>query len=239
MWNKVLDLLYPPVCEFCDTALDAAESLCAPCQDSLLRITAPFCQKCSEPFDGNITDSFDCPNCFGIEFHFDFARSALRSAEKTRELILNFKYQRRFYLARELSTLIHQTLSEDPRLSDLPSDTVIIPVPLHWWREQKRTSNQSFEIARQLGLAVGYPVIKAIKRQRYTITQTRLTRKQRLQNLKGAFLLREKHLPDIKGRTILLIDDVFTTGSTAHECAKLLKSEGNAAKVIVLTALRG
>ncbi|MGJ8696449.1 MAG: ComF family protein [Verrucomicrobiaceae bacterium] len=239
MIRKLLDWCFPPLCEVCSTLLDEGHSLCSSCADSLLRIEAPFCRTCGEAFDGQIEGDFDCPNCANLTFAFDFARSPLLATGPARQLIHALKYQSRFYLAPELAPFLMEVLKNDPRLASLPANTVIIPVPLHWWRRQRRHGNQALELARAFSPLSGLPLLPALKRRRATPTQTRLTRKERLSNLKNAFEIRPKDLDQLQDATVLLIDDVFTTGSTAHECARLLTKKAAVKRVIVLTLLRG
>ncbi len=239
MIAHVLDIFFPPLCELCREVLREGHSLCGDCAANLKRIESPFCQKCGEPFDGQIESHFSCPNCSTIELAFDFARSPLQAAGPARELIHALKYRSRFYLADEFAPFFMELLEQDERLSDLPQNTLVVPVPLHWWRQQIRQGNQANEIAKSFCQSSGLPFLPALQRIRRTETQTRLTRKQRLSNLHNAFRIREKMREKLTGATVILIDDVFTTGSTAHECARLLKKKASVERVIVLTLLRG
>jgi ComF family protein len=234
-----LDFLYPPSCHLCRAPLRDGRYLCADCHENLPRITSPLCRQCGLSFDGTQDDPASCPNCRGRSFAFDFARSALLARDGARELVHAFKYERRLHLHRELAGLAAEAM-EDERLGPA-SDWVLVPVPLHWRRQQWRWFNQAHELARGLAKLHDLPLRRALKRSRYTTQQTLLSRGQRLQNLKGAFRLSqsEKRREFLRGRAVLLVDDVFTTGSTAHECARILREEAGAEKVVVLTALRG
>ena len=112
-----------------------------------------------------------------------------------------------------------------------------MPVPLHRSRQMERQFNQAEEIARSIAIETGLPVSRLLKRVRRTETQTRLSRRQRMENLRGAFMLREP-FPGIVPPGFLLVDDVFTTGSTVDECAKVLRKAG-ASRIAVLTVMRG
>lgn len=116
-------------------------------------------------------------------------------------------------------------------------DWHLVPVPLHARRLRERRFNQSAELARTLAKLSGLPVLDLLHRSRYTTAQATLTRKQRLENLAGAFTLKPRAPQNIPSH-ILLVDDVFTTGSTAHECALALKKAG-AHRIAVLTVARG
>lgn len=239
-FSRLLDLIYPPSCVLCSEGLQDGRSLCAVCRESLPRLTSPFCSVCGEGFDGRIDGEFECPNCRDLSFAFEFARPALFYDERTLGLIHRLKYSREVHMARELGSLAAESF-EDPRLDEARSGRwPLVPVPLHRSRFQHRHFNQSAEIARVISVATGLPMLKALKRIRRTETQTRLSRSQRLANLRGAFSLTGAGLKFSAGRPqgAVLIDDVFTTGSTVHECARVLR-RGGVQKVVVVTVLRG
>jgi ComF family protein len=163
----------------------------------------------------------------------------LRARDGARELVHAFKYQRRIHLHRELGALAAEAL-DDPRIA-ARKDWILVPVPLHWRRQQWRWFNQAHEIARNIARLRGLPLTRALHRSRATPQQILLTRDQRLKNLRNAFRLsrHERKHRRLQGKPVLLVDDVFTTGSTAHECASVLKDQAGAEIVVVLTALRG
>jgi ComF family protein len=109
-------------------------------------------------------------------------------------------------------------------------------VPLHSARLREREFNQADVLARLLARRAGAPVLAALRRIRYTTTQTRLDREERMQNLRNAFRVRQTSR--VSGSHLILVDDVFTTGSTVEECARVLKRAG-AASVRVVTVARG
>lgn len=240
-----LDWIYPPLCALCGSGLAGGRALCESCAAAMKRIVPPFCDVCGESFQGQIDGAFDCPNCKEISFHFEFARAAMDRSGEILELVHRLKYGKEIHLARELGTLACRAF-EDRRLAvALEEKWPLVPVPLHRRRQQDRQFNQAEEIARVVGLETGLPVLKRLKRVRRTQTQTRLSRKQRMENLKGAFAIRkgwfwEKGNPIGKEETpgVILVDDVFTTGSTVDECAKVLRKAG-AGRVAVLTVMRG
>lgn len=151
------------------------------------------------------------------------------------ELIRELKYSRRLHFAGEVAELAKRAF-DDPRLAPAKADRwPLVPVPLHRRRLRWRQFNQAHEIARPLGRSLGMPVIQVLKRIRPTVTQTRLSRRQRQKNLKGAFEVIE----EVAGWPgVVLIDDVFTTGSTVNECSRVLRHAG-VQKVVVVTAMRG
>ena len=235
--SRLLDFLYPACCHLCERSLTHGRHLCSSCSDNLHYIEAPFCDICGESYDGAITEQFICPNCHRLDFDFDFARAAIHSEGAGRDLVHDFKYTRQIHLADELAQLMEAALS-DGRFHPYIENGIIVPVPLYWLRQRKRRFNQAEEIGKKLSPRIGIPQISLLKRTRNTQTQTRLSRKKRLANLNQAFELKKKYIHTIEDKPIILIDDVFTTGSTANECAKVLKQQG-AKSIAVLTVLRG
>ncbi|NNM31056.1 MAG: ComF family protein [Akkermansiaceae bacterium] len=236
-----LDYLYPPSCHFCDAPLRKGRYLCDACRAKLHPIATPFCLRCGMPFDGALPDHFECHQCRGQDLSFEFARAAYLARDEARELMHSFKYEKQLHLHRDLASLAADAWN-DPRLATQTAPPwTLVPVPLHWRRKQWRWFNQAEEIARTLARERNLPLVKALRRVRYTTQQTRLHRRARLENLRGAFRLarRVARRQPLRGKPVLLIDDVFTTGSTANECARVLKAEAGAEKVVVLTVLRG
>lgn len=239
-WHRILDVVYAPHCEICQEPQREGRYLCDACRDSLPRIAAPFCESCGEMFEGNITGPFLCPNCSGLDYDFRFARPVLTSSEPARALIHGLKYQKNLYLARDLARIATEAFA-DPRLTRAWEERwALVPVPLHWKRQQSRHYNQSEEIARHLGKWLALPVIKALKRVRSTPTQTHLSRRQRLQNLRGAIEITRAGRNMTRGNTagVIIIDDVFTTGATVQECARVLKQNQHE-NIVVVTVMRG
>jgi competence protein ComFC len=238
--TRFLDLLYPPECALCGTGLAGAVSLCDGCVDSLPRLHPPFCTTCGESFHGRIDAAFDCPNCANIHFAFEFARPVLQRDPRSLDLIHRLKYSREIHLAHSLGSLALEALN-DPRFKQaLTQRWPLIPIPLHHSRIRKRHFNQAHELARVIAAHSGLPLYPCLQRIRATGTQTALGRKARLKNLKGAFrvtshLFRPTRVPELGA---ILVDDVFTTGSTLHECADTLRKAG-CPSVIAITLLRG
>lgn len=254
LWRKVLrtslDAVYPRTCHSCDFLLPRESSgrldswLCKTCQDDLATIEPPYCSVCGEPYSGAMTEAFRCWNCSGRRIAFDFAISAYKAEGSLREMIHHFKYGRDLSLRGALTDLLATALEKEPRLAgqDL-SQWLLVPVPLHFFRQTWRGFNQSWELCRQLSRHSGIPAAQVLRRRAWTRTQARLSQQARLANLRGAFALRYSRpwqpCPALKGKRILLVDDVLTTGATAHECAKVLKRSAQVEKVVVITAARG
>lgn len=227
-----LSLLYPWHCAVC--GIPTSDYLCAGCLRAARRIRPPFCQTCSQPFDGDIRYPFRCANCGDRHYQFDYAVTRYLSKGVVRELIHRFKYRGEFYLRHTLAGWLCEGL-EDPRIREDPPDW-IVPVPLYPAKRREREFNQAEALADLLGQRTGIPVVNALRRVRNTSTQTRLDRQERMENLRNAFDLRQN--TGVRGLNLLLVDDVFTTGSTVNECARALRA-GGAVSVRVMTVARG
>lgn len=227
-------LLVPPCCVVCSADTEPRVHLCKRCAGDVRRITAPRCERCSQPFDGAITEVFTCDNCGGREVHYECAVAPYVATGTVRELIHHFKYRSDLFLVSTLGGWLADAL-EDPRIACRPIDA-LVPVPLHHVRFREREFNQAAELAAFLTKRTAIPTWHALKRTRYTTTQTRLSRAERMENLRGAFRVRQTER--VKGQHIVLVDDVFTTGSTVDECSRVLLRAG-AASVRVITVARG
>jgi len=227
--QRVLDLFYPPHCVLCLRATARGEHLCGGCLRSAPRIEEPACPVCSCPAGGT------CVDCRTRRLAFDCAVTRYRSEGVVREVIHRFKYRHHYHLRHPLAAWLRECL-EDSRLLSPPPDA-LVPVPLHPLRERERGFNQARALAQRLSRGTGLPVRDALRRIRHTPSQTRLDRALRMENLRNAFELR--HNTPVRNQHLLLIDDVLTTGSTVHECARVLRKAGAAASVRVVTVARG
>lgn len=243
--RAAVDLIYPRRCCVCKVPLDDGLPgwFCKVCANDLPLMEPPYCKMCGEFYDGAFTNEFRCMNCSGRRLEFEFAVAACRAEGAVRELVHQFKYERRLQLRGPLAALLLRTLAE-PRLAhENLAEWLLVPVPLHRSRELDREFNQSWELCVRLSGLTGIPTARALARVRETDTQASLDRDERLKNLRGAFALRkarswEAKIP-LQGRCILLVDDVFTTGATTSECARVLRKDGGAEKVVVITVARG
>ena len=240
-----LDLLYTRRCEACDGFLEggragARQWLCEECYLGMLRIEAPFCTVCGEPYDGAMAESFRCGNCADLKLHFEFAIAGYKAEGAMRKLIHRLKYQHALHLRGLLGTMLERPL-EDPRLAQLDSRWTLVPVPLFHARQREREYNQAHELCRVLSRTKRLPLLNAMSRVRPTTSQASLSRHQRIENLRGAFTVKRDVAKKgaLQGRCVLLVDDVLTTGSTTSECARVLRKEAGVEKVVVITVARG
>jgi len=233
LFQAAVSLLYPATCVICRKHLRAGEYLCDGCKAKIVRIVPPFCQTCSEPFEGSISSVFSCANCAHRAIYFEAAVAAYRGRGIVRDVIHQFKYNRQIHLRHLIARWLTAAL-DDERLRGQRFD-VIVPVPLHSARQRERGFNQAGVLAELLSAQSSIPCRPWLKRIRYTTTQTALDRSERMENLHNAFRLRKN--ADVRGLRVLLIDDVLTTGSTLSECARVLKRAG-AASIHAATAAR-
>jgi len=229
-----LDLLFPPSCSYCKKVAGSNDNdrlLCVECFSQLKFIKVPYCTCCGRSFaSGN--DNHLCRDCLRSSWNFDKARSIFVYEKIIAGLIHRLKYS-----ADMTGLETFQHLSRQSSISaDLSIPDFILPVPLHIKRLRQRGFNQALLLTKKL-----FPKEKEkikydiLLRQTNTRTQTGLSGRERRKNLKNAFIV--KRSSEITGKNILIIDDVFTTGSTINECAKALKTAG-CKRVEVLTVCR-
>jgi competence protein ComFC len=181
-----------------------------------------------------IAEPFQCSQCEDNVFAFDCAVAAYVARGPVRELIHRLKYNGQFHLRKTIADWLWVAFS-DRRIAEEPFDA-IVPVPLHPVRTRERGYDQVSALAEIVARRTGRPLLKCLRRRRYTQTQTILDRDNRARNLHNAFDLRKSTA--VLGKRILLVDDVLTTGATLHECAKVLRS-GGAISVRAVTVARG
>ena len=231
----LLDVIYPRVCVACGRPADRPDSyLCWECVGGVQVIQRPFCARCGDPIDGAADHRYTCWWCDSCTPYFDCARSAARYRGPIRRAVQALKYQGMTYLAGDLAQFIAATAEIHYRGMLLDAATY---VPLHPRRRRERTFNQSELLAGMVSRRLGLPECAgSLRRTRATVTQTELNAAQRRQNVHNAFEVRRAGW--VRGRRLLLVDDVMTTGATVNECCRVLKGAG-AASVLVVTACRG
>lgn len=232
--HSLLDFAFPPLCLLCNDPVDRPGSrwLCAKCRDRFRASHASrnACSRCSQNLDYR-----SCP-CEHVWTHpFDRIHSFLDYDDDCQRIMKEIKYRGKKSLAIEMGALFSDSIPQD-YLSPGILTTVI---PLHKNRKLKRGYNQAEQLAR--GFLKNHPTLafhpNLMYRRRATGTQTKLTREQRKENLARAFGLHERYKDLVHGKTVLLIDDVVTTGATTGVCADVLRGAG-AQKVFVLSLVR-
>jgi ComF family protein len=230
-----LDLLLPPHCVVCNAPVEAPGLLCADCFRQTGFITEPFCARCGVPFAHAALGGAEhlCPGCRTAPPSFGRARAALRYDAQGRRLILPFKHADRTELVSVLAPRMARAGAELLRDAD-----VLVPVPLHRARLFWRRYNQAALLAQSVGRIAGRPCLAdALVRVRATASLGEKSAADRAAEVAGAFAVRPSRAARLKGRRVLLVDDVMTSGATANACAEVLLAAG-AASVDVLAAAR-
>lgn len=229
-------LLYPPHCVVCGRAADEDEDryLCRDCLGDIRFVREPACRKCGHELGPHIDGAKRCVNCHNIPLRFDRAIAAAYHLGAARDMILAFKFAAQKHNVHPLSKLLVARLGDSDILGQVQ---VIVPVPLHRSRLRSRGFNQSELLARELGARLTLPVSAGnLRRTVNTPPQTKeMSLASRRANVKGAFSA--KRPGAFAGKSVLLVDDVLTTGATTSECAGVLKRAG-AKKVYVATVTR-
>lgn len=230
--NSLQELVFPSYCLQCKQRLPCRELplLCNDCLAKVNSISTPKCICCGTPF---LTGQDHlCGLCLKRTFAFDLARSSLRYREPIAPLISSIKFKNSLTGLTTLSNLARNT----PGIKDLSIPDIILPVPLHIKRLRERKFNQAISISHAC-----FPELKhlinpdILHRHRMTSPQTGLTGRERRKNLASAFSLKKPEL--VKNKNLLIVDDVFTTGSTVNECAKILR-KAEAKRIEVFTLAR-
>jgi len=233
--NDVSDIIFPPQCLACAEIINLPKSqvFCAACQEKISFITGSICPICGIPFWESPAGSHICGNCLTNKPCYTQARSVAGFETVTMDTIHKFKYGRRISLGNALGSFMADFSFPN---FDFSEYSLLVPVPLHIKRLRERGFNQSLLLAKEMGKKYKIPVnFSLLKRCKFTLTQTGLNRAEREKNIKGAFAVADKK--KVTDKNIILIDDVYTTGATINECAKVLLKAG-AQKVAVLTLSR-
>lgn len=231
-WDEIADFLLPRLCCACGQRVHQQKWLvCEACIDGIPPLQRPLCPTCGCPAPF-IKPGGRCTNCPPGKTYFAQARGTAIYGGVAEILVERLKYKGRL----EYAVLMAMAMARFAAEEHLPRPHLVTAVPLHRTRQRERGYNQADVLAREYCSLTGIPYDGALLRRiRPTPTQTRLTRRQRQQNIQGAFTC--KPAQPLDGLHILLIDDVFTTGSTLNECAKTLLESG-AARVECLTYAR-
>lgn len=217
---KLLNLLLPLRCVKCGFILDHRNGLCTKCWPLIPFITKPYCTCCGLPFEFEIEDGALCGACNHKRPPYKTARSVFLYTSESKDLILKFKHTDSLHSAPLFGAWMAGLLEgiEDP---------LCIPVPLHWTRLFMRTYNQAGFLAQEIAKHHGWTYNPTLlMRKRHTPSQGHFSKKQREKNINNAFAVHEKKKKEILNKTIILVDDVFTTGVTLNACCKTLLKAG-------------
>lgn len=238
MIGKILNLLYPAHCQVCGKkSYIWDKNICDDCLGKIERRIPPFCAKCGRQLRKiPSSKTGTCGDCKITDYYFDRAFSVACYDKTLKTLVHNFKYKKMISLTKEFIELILDFMDSYGVGRDA---NLILSVPMHRSRLFVREINPSHilakGIAKRLRLPYSGGLIRKIKN---TVPQTRLTRYERMINIKGSFSICKNKIPRINAKNILLVDDLFTTGSTLNECARVLKEAGSRT-VEAITLARG
>ena len=232
--NHLLNIFYPKTCLLCQRPLEnnAVDNLlCFTCWQGIRKNTPPLCTICGRQIRGDQISKRACPDCQRQNFSFDRAFSPCIYEGVVRELIHKFKYQSKDYLSTLLVRLLNEFIYQY-RIAFDPFD-LIIPIPLHIMRLREREFNQAELLAHRIAEELSLTLSSTnLWRKYHRQAQMELSIDKRWKNIEGCFALRNP--AEVKGKNVLLIDDVLTTGATCSEAASVLKGAG-ATSVFVLT----
>lgn len=228
-----VDLVLPPRCVLSGEIVTIPGTLSPGAWESLRFLGEPLCPTCSYPFDFKVDDGIQCGFCLADPPPFASARAVLVYDDASRDLILRFKHGDQLHAVTALVPMMARAGAAAIAGCDL-----IVPVPLHRWRLLKRRYNQAALLAIGLGRATGKPCVPdMLVRTRATPPQGYKKARDRAANVRRAFAVDGRHAARVAGATVLLVDDVYTTGATLRECTDVLL-RGGAAAVHVLTIAR-
>lgn len=230
-----VDAVLPPRCIVSGDFVDRQGMITASAWKELRFIAPPFCVSCGTPLSYTLEYGTLCASCAAWPPPFDKARAALVYDDGSKDMILRFKYADQTHAVHSFVPWLLQAGKEFLDMADY-----IVPVPLHRTRLLKRRYNQAALIAQALCRAEGVSAAylpEALLRYKKTETQGTMNFRQRRKNVKNAFMVPPAHRTKLQGRNIVLVDDVYTTGATVKECAKVLKKAG-AGKIYVLALAR-
>lgn len=222
----LVNAVFPPVCVHCNALVEHAPEwphVCARCVEQIDFVRAPHCTTCGHPFYGEIVGERLCPHCEALNPAYREGRTAVLLKGPARTLVHALKYHGQLHVLADIAAVWRRL----PDLLDFVRGAVLVPVPLHPRKERERGYNQSALLAESLAEAAGglTRVEKLLRRVTDTETQTHRDRRERQLNLKNAFALARGGAINA-AQHYLLVDDVFTTGSTLNSCALVLRRAG-------------
>lgn len=227
------DVLFPPRCVHCFGVVPSGgdfRQVCPACVAQFAWVQPPHCATCGHPFYGELAGERLCPHCMGLAPAFREGRTAVLLKGPARSLVHELKYHRGLHVLADVETIFRRAA----HVLELARGAVLVPVPLHPRKLRERTYNQSLLIAQALARAAGggTRIAALLRRTADTISQTHQDRRARQDNLKNAFAL-AKGAVISPADSYVLVDDVFTTGSTLNSCARALRRAGGVNLTVV------
>ena len=223
----------PPLCLNCDQGISRNQALCPSCWKAIHFITSPFCEQCGLPFEVPVEKGTLCTECLTDPPPFTAARSVYLYDEASKGMILKFKHGDQLHPSMAMGEWMRRVIQDF-----LPTVDLILPVPLHRWRLWRRRYNQAALLAKAMSRHTGKDVaLDALRRIKPTASQGHQNRAERERNVKGAFGVDKNWHQQIKGKNLLLVDDVMTSGATIRACCTVLQKAG-ASTIYVATLAR-
>ncbi|HEX8642708.1 MAG TPA: ComF family protein [Allosphingosinicella sp.] len=220
--RPIVDFALPPRCPGCGAIVEEEHSFCLGCWSQLVFLGEPCCVKCGLPFEHDGGGPAECGACLAHPPRFDRVRAAVAYGEIPRKVALKLKYGGKPGVAETMARLIERHFEGG-------AGAVLAPVPLHRWRIWKRGYNQAALIAAALARRRGCALLlDALERRKATPYLRGMGPRERALAVRGAFNVPERRRAAVAGRTVVLVDDVFTSGATANGCALALKRAGAA-----------
>lgn len=228
IYKTIIDYILPPRCFSCKELTFCNDGFCAPCFNKLNFVTTPHCSICGYALTISVLDNMICGKCLFEKPVYDKARSLLKFDQNSQKLIHNFKYYDDTSAAELFAKLLYTKYKTE--LFDID---YIVPVPMHKLKRLIRMYNQAQILAKELSLISSKPLRNDIlNKTKFTKSQARLSKIERQRNLIDSIKIRSNI--NLKDKSILIVDDVMTTGSTVSKCAQILKKAG-AKKIYIVT----
>ena len=238
-WTKdillsVASLVWPERCISCDTNEPTERGFCQWCSSRLLALAAlEYCPRCGSSLGAGLSaDPAGCPRCPAVAFRFERVIRVGPFAGPLRRAVHRMKYRPTGPGRRQLGAILGEAAAA---YFSAGGPDLVVPVPMHWLRWLRRGANHSAELAYLVARRLKAPIAEYVVRVRNTPPQARLPASQRAANVRGAFAVKARR--EVQGATILLVDDVMTTGATANEAARELLRAG-AERVVVAVLAR-
>lgn len=217
----LIDLAFPPRCPLCGEGLLSQTGLCAACWNELVIPGEPSCSLCQRPFPDGMAEGAVCAPCLAEAPRHDGIAAGTLYNDASRRLVLSFKRGKRIALAPMMARLMAA------RMTSADADWLLVPVPLHRWRLWRRGFNQAALLASEIARIKGMRLeVDALLRTRATPSLAGLGSKARARAMAGAIAVNPKRAERLRGASIMLVDDVLTSGATSHACVSALKRAG-------------
>ena len=214
---NITNFVLPHRCASCSELTEQGDGLCSDCFSKLDFISAPYCKICGYPFEFEIENQFECGKCIVESPEYDVARSLFKFDFNSKKIIHGFKYNDQTSSAKLFSKLLISRYKDDFQDADL-----VVPVPMNRFKRIFRNYNPPQVLGKQIADSLEIKEVPDLLiKTKWTKPQTKLTKTLRQKNLQGSLVINKKY--NIKGKIIILVDDVRTTGTTSNMCSVILK----------------